>query len=126
MAKNESRRIKPSDLTEDEDIYSAVKGIANYAPANPAYTLDALAATHAELQAVWDKEMQAEGALAAARDNSVAKEWEFHNKMLGVKDQVKAQFGKDSNEVQALGLKKASEYKGRKPNTQKTEESGKA
>jgi hypothetical protein len=31
--------------------------------------------------------------------------------MLRVKDQVIAQFGKDSNEVQALGLKKASERK---------------
>jgi hypothetical protein len=31
--------------------------------------------------------------------------------MLGVKDQVVAQFGRDSNEVQALGLKKASERK---------------
>jgi hypothetical protein len=30
--------------------------------------------------------------------------------MLGVKDQVIAQFGKDSNEVQAVGLKKKSEY----------------
>jgi hypothetical protein len=28
-----------------------------------------------------------------------------------VKDQVTAQFGRDSNEVQALGLKKASERK---------------
>ena len=31
--------------------------------------------------------------------------------MLGVKDQVTAQFGRDSNEVQALGLKKVSERK---------------
>jgi hypothetical protein len=38
-------------------------------------------------------------------------ERDFHNAILGAKDQVKAQFGKDSNELQALGLKKASEYK---------------
>ena len=31
--------------------------------------------------------------------------------MLGVKDQVTAQFGRDSNEVQSIGLKKASERK---------------
>jgi len=31
--------------------------------------------------------------------------------MLGVKDQVTAQFGLDSNEVQAIGLKKTSERK---------------
>ena len=31
--------------------------------------------------------------------------------MLGSRDQVVAQFGKDSNEVQAVGRKKVSEYK---------------
>jgi hypothetical protein len=40
----------------------------------------------------------------------VAGEWEFHNLMLGVKDQVIAQFGKDSTQVQAVGLKRKSEY----------------
>jgi hypothetical protein len=30
--------------------------------------------------------------------------------MPGAKDQVAAQFGKDSNEYQSLGLKKKSEY----------------
>ena len=114
MAKNETRRMKPSDITGDEEIYAALQGIAGYAPANPAYTLTALAAARSELQAAWQAETQAEAALAAARDTAVAKEWEFHNKMLGVKDQVKAQFGKDSNEVQALGLKKASEYSARR------------
>ena len=48
---------------------------------------------------------------AAARDNATAREWEFHNLMPGAKDQVTAQFGRDSNEVQALGLKKSSERK---------------
>jgi hypothetical protein len=42
---------------------------------------------------------------------AVAAEWEFHNLMLGAKDQVIAQFGRDSNEVQAIGLKKSSERK---------------
>jgi hypothetical protein len=39
----------------------------------------------------------------------VAAEWAFHNAILGVKEQVRAQFGPDSNEVQALGLVKKSE-----------------
>jgi hypothetical protein len=41
----------------------------------------------------------------------VAPEWEFHNIIPGVKEQVIAQFGKNSNQVQALGFKKKSEYK---------------
>ncbi len=56
----------------------------------------------------------------AARDTANAAEWAFHNAMLGAKDQIIAQYGDDSNEVQSLGLKKKSEYKassGRKPKT---------
>jgi len=40
-----------------------------------------------------------------------AGEWDFHNAMLGAKTRVTAQFGDDSDEHAALGLKKKSEYK---------------
>jgi hypothetical protein len=53
----------------------------------------------ASLNAAQQAEAQAVAAAAAARDNAVAKEWEFHDLMLGVKDQIIAQFGKNSNEV---------------------------
>ncbi|MFZ5911720.1 MAG: hypothetical protein ACOYYU_17055 [Chloroflexota bacterium] len=60
-------------------------------------------------------EVNAQNALASARDA----EWEFHNMLLGVKTQVAAQYGADSDQVsagstyqvQALGLKKKSERK---------------
>ncbi len=39
----------------------------------------------------------------------MAAEWAFHNAVLGVKDQVKAQYGKDSDELQSVGLTKESE-----------------
>lgn len=35
---------------------------------------------------------------------------QFHDYMLGAKDQVKAQFGSSSNELQGLSIKKKSEY----------------
>ena len=49
--------------------------------------------------------------MKAARDVVNAKERAFHNAMLGTKKQVVAQFGENSDEVQAVGLKKKSEYK---------------
>lgn len=113
MAKNESRRLKPSDLVADREIYAAVKGIAGYAPANPAYTLAALDAAHAELQTKLEQETQAEAEWMAARDKAVAATWNFHNTILGTKDQITAQFGPNSNEVQAVKLKKKAEYKTR-------------
>jgi hypothetical protein len=48
---------------------------------------------------------------ARTEEAARAAEWEFHNTMLAVKEQVIAQFGKNSDQVQALGLKKKSEYK---------------
>ena len=108
---DESRRLPPAVLDADESGFAALQAIEGYAPANPVYTLAAITAAHEALQSAWTAETQAEKALATARDNAQDREWEFHNLILGVKDQVTAQFGRDSNEVQALGLKKSSERK---------------
>lgn len=106
---NESRRLTPAVLDADESGFAALQTVVGYAPVNQTYGLASVGAAHVALQSAQAAEAQAAAALAAARDNAVAREWEFHNLMLGVKDQVTAQFGRDSNEVQALGLKKASE-----------------
>jgi hypothetical protein len=45
------------------------------------------------------------------RDASRQAERRFHNAMLDAKTQVITQYGANSDEVQALGLKKRSEYK---------------
>lgn len=39
----------------------------------------------------------------------VAAQWAFHNVILGAKQKVVAKFGDDSDEAQAVGLKKKSE-----------------
>ena len=51
------------------------------------------------------------GVTATARDDEIAKQWAFHDFIIGAKTQVNAQYGDSSNEIQALGLKKKSEYK---------------
>ena len=119
MAKNENRPLNPSQLSANEDAFAALQTIEGYAPANPAYTLAAVRTGHDALLARQQAAVQAEAAAQAARDEAVAEAWRFHNTILAVKDQVRAQFGKDSSEVQALGLKRKSEYKSprRKPGT---------
>jgi len=114
MAKNESKRITPAQLQADRDSFAALQANSEYAPANPAYATTAITTVHTALSTDQQTEAQASVAAAAARDNAVAREWEFHNLILGAKDQVVAQFGRDSNEAQAVGLKKKSEYKARK------------
>jgi hypothetical protein len=88
-------------------------GSAGYVPANAAYAKTAITAKLTAMKATQDAEVAAQNALAAARDAAAAAaaEWEFHNMMLSVKDQIIAQFGDNSDQVQALGLKKKSERK---------------
>lgn len=122
MARNQSKRLPPVKIEADENGFAALQAITDYTPINPAYSLEAVAGVHAELESLRQAEAEAAKAAAAARTRTVAKEWEFHNLMLGVKEQVIAQFGKDSKEMQALGLKRKSEYKSPKRRTAPTGE----
>lgn len=113
MGKKETRRIKPSMLQTDKDCSAAIETIGGYSPVNSRYLLKALLTARDELSRAQEKEAQASATAAAARQRAVSLEWEFHNLILGAKDQVVAQFGRDSEEAKAMGLKKKSEYKSR-------------
>ncbi|GAX39758.1 hypothetical protein NIES4075_07160 [Tolypothrix sp. NIES-4075] len=54
----------------------------------------------------------------AATDAARLAEWEFHNAILAMKEVVRGQYGSDSDEAQAVGLKKKSERK--RPNRKKS------
>jgi hypothetical protein len=111
MAKDQTKRIAPAQLQADLDAYTALQGIANYTPSNTAYAKTAVQAKLDAMKASQTAEVNAQNALAAARDAAVTAEWDFHNFVLAAKEQVIAQFGKNSDQVQSLGLKKKIEYK---------------
>lgn len=111
MAKNQHKRLPPGKVEADENGFAALQTINGYTPINSTYSLDAVRSAHEELRNMRRAAAAAQAQAQAARESAVAKEWEFHNLMLGVKEQVIAQFGKDSGEVEALGLKRKSDYK---------------
>ncbi len=111
MARNESRRVGLRFVEADRKAFAALETMGGYEPPNAVYSVTAVRELRDALDAARVVEAQAAAAAAAARDTAAAKEWEFHNAMLGVKAQVVALFGRDSNEVQALGLKKSSEIR---------------
>lgn len=111
MAKNESTRVRPIVLSADRESLDALRTLTDYSPANPAFSLDAITAAKAALDNAQTAETQAASAYATARDHATAAEWNFHNLILGMKDQVVAQYGRDSTQVQAIGLTRASERK---------------
>jgi small-conductance mechanosensitive channel len=111
MAKNQTRPVRPALLAADRDAFDALQGIENYAPANQAYTVANVKALRDRLDEAQREATQAQAEADAKRDAEVAAAWAFHNAMLGVKVQVNAQFGSDSDQVASLGMKKRSEYK---------------
>jgi hypothetical protein len=111
MANPKTKRLNPNILSDDVEAFYALKGIAGYTPSNPAYTIANGSNAKTLMDGQQTTEAQAKATFDGARDNAVAAEWAFHDFMLGAKDQVKAQFGANSNELQGLGLKKKSEYK---------------
>lgn len=117
MAKNETLRIRPSLLQDDRDGFAALKAISDYKPANDAFNVANIQTVQDAMVAKRDIEAQKQADLDTARDDAAAAEWNFHNALLGAKEQVRAQYGIDSNQVQALGLKKKSEYKSPGPKT---------
>ncbi len=111
MAKDESKRLNPAIIANDEAAFNKLQGIAGYAPSNPACAIAALHEAFDQLQSERLEEDQSLAAFTTARDKASAAEWKVHNLMLLAKDQVRAQFGKDSTQLQEIGLKKISDYK---------------
>lgn len=70
-----------------------------------------------EVQAKQAGEVQSKNAADAARDAAAAGEMELYKRSLRVKELIIGQFGSDSDEAAAVGLKKKSE---RKSPTRKT------
>jgi len=114
MAYNQNVKIRPAELDQDLTALNAMKGFGDYKPANESYSMDKLDGFYQAMMSARETEDQKEGEFKAARDTRVQKEWEFHNAILGAKEQVKAQYGVSSDQIQAMGLKKKSEYNPKK------------
>ena len=111
MSVNPNYRLAVPILLADRETEVALGAIAGYQPFNEAFSVAGITAARGDMEAAQENEILAETALAAARDAAGAAEWRYHEAILGAKDQVVAQFGVNSDQVQSLGLKKKSERK---------------
>ena len=112
MAKDQTRRLSPKKLQADKDSMAALATLSPaYAPSNAAYSLVNMQGAQTTMTTAQNVEVQKQADADAARDAANTSEWSFHNKMLEAKKQVAAQYGSDSDQLQAIGLKKKSEYK---------------
>jgi len=110
MARNKTKRLRPKVLKEIRDAYAALKAIRNYQPPNPDYALDKVTEVFDQIDTDQTLEVQADAAAEAQRDQTVKSEHGGLDIIQGVRTQVKAQFGEESDEYASLGMKKRSEY----------------
>ena len=113
MPSNPSYRLPAPVIEADREALLALQDLADYAPNNRGHSAEALLTLQQAMERADAAAVRAQKALVAARDTATAAAWEFHNAVLGAKAQVIGQYGNNSQEVQALGLKKKSDHKRR-------------
>ncbi|KAM3110761.1 hypothetical protein [Phormidesmis sp. 146-33] len=114
---NTSRRLATQSLSQDVDSLNGFNTIRDYSTQRPEATPQALQQTYQAMLASQQAETEQLALYRAAADAARLAEWDFHNAVLAMKDVVRGQFGADSNEAQAVGLKKKSDRK--RPTRQK-------
>lgn len=117
MADKKTRQLTQDELQDDLDSFAGLEGIDGYDPTNPLYTTANGLALKTTMQASEALEIQKYNEWQAQRDKKVGDQWAFRDFMRNARVQVKAQFGEDSDEVAATGMKKKSEYKKPKKKT---------
>lgn len=106
-----NRKITPQVLQQDIDAFNGLGSIRTYTTSRPEATPEALQAAYQALQLRRQAEKESLALYQASVDAAREAEWGFHNAILAMKEVVRGQFGSDSNEARAIGLKKKSDRK---------------
>lgn len=106
-----TRRLPPQLISQDIDSLHGLQTISTYDTTR----IDASAAKLQQAYQAMLTQQQTETEkltlYRAAADAARLAEWEFHNAVLAMKEVVRGQYGSDSDEAQAVGLKKKSDRK---------------
>ena len=111
MTASTRRRITAKELQDDIDAFYALKLLTDYKPHDPNATVEAIAPIVDKIRSKQEALIAHKVAYDAIRDDIANFSLDLRGKMGVAKNQVRAQYGNDSNEVASLGLKKASERK---------------
>lgn len=106
-----TRRLTLNLLSQDIDSLNGLKAVPAYNTTRPQASLETLQQTYQTMLAQQQVETEKLALHRAATDAARLAEWEFHNAVLAMKEFVRGQYGSDSNEAQAVGLKKKSDRK---------------
>ena len=112
-------RLSPNKLAEVKNGFAGLKSISEYKPVKAEFEVSAIQAVETAVDDLTLQEAQLSAQLNDVRDQLADQGKEFTQKMKGARQQVIAQFGDDSAEIQKLGRIRTSERATRKPKAAK-------
>ncbi|ARV59626.1 hypothetical protein BZZ01_14185 [Nostocales cyanobacterium HT-58-2] len=106
-----TRRLRPQMISQDIDSFHGLQTISTYNTSRSDASVANLENAYQAMLTLQQAETEKLALYRAAADAARLAEWEFHNAVLAMKEAVRGQYGSDSNQAQAVGLKKKSERK---------------
>jgi hypothetical protein len=117
-AQDKTRRLPPQAISQDITSWHGLQTVSTYDTTRADASVAKLQQTYQAMLAQKQAETEKLTLYRAAADAARLAEWEFHNAVLAMKEVIRGQYGSDSDQAQAVGLKKKSERK--RPNRKKS------
>ncbi|MEH2137172.1 hypothetical protein [Nostoc sp.] len=117
---DKTRRLPSQSISQDITSLHGLQTINTYNTTRADASLANLQQAYQAMLVQQQTETEKLTLYRAAADAARLAEWEFHNAVLAMKEVVRGQYGSDSDQAQAVGLKKKSERK--RPNRKKSVE----
>jgi hypothetical protein len=106
-----TRRLRPQSISQDIDSFHGLQTVSTYNTTRADASTAKLQEVYQAMLISQQTETEKLALYRAASDAAGLAEWEFHNAVLAMKEAVRGQYGSDSDEAQAVGLKKKSDRK---------------
>jgi hypothetical protein len=108
---DKTRRLRPQNISQDIDSFHGLQTVSTYNTTRADASTAKLQEVYQAMLISQQTETEKLALYRAASDAARLAEWEFHNAVLAMKEVVRGQYGSDSDEAQAVGLKKKSDRK---------------
>ncbi len=106
-----TRRLRPQTISQDINSFHGLQTVSTYNTTRADASATRLQDAYQAMLISQQTETEKLALYRAAADAARLAEWEFHNAVLAMKEVVRGQYGSDSDQAQAVGLKKKSERK---------------
>ncbi|MFN6516971.1 MAG: hypothetical protein RMY29_021005 [Nostoc sp. CreGUA01] len=110
-AQDTTRRLSRQSISQDITSWHGLQTINSYDTTRTDASVDKLQQAYQAMLVQQQVETEKLTLYRAAADAARLAEWEFHNTVLAMKEVIRGQYGSDSDQAQAVGLKKKSDRK---------------